>query len=77
MSDLTQKKWGKNVEKKSCYICGKEALGKNEIGLTRKLLDKDSKRFYCLGCLAEFLEIDVEFLLAKIEEFKEQGCKLF
>jgi len=65
------------VEKKSCYICGKEALSKNEIGLTKKLLDKDSKRFYCLDCLAEYLEIDTEFLLAKVEELKEQGCKLF
>lgn len=65
------------MEKKCCYICGKEALSKNEIGLTKKLLDKDSKRFYCLHCLAEYLEIDTEFLLAKIEEFKEQGCTLF
>ncbi len=61
----------------NCYICGKEALSKNEIGLTKKLLDKDSKRFYCLDCLADNLEIDTEFLLAKVEEFKEQGCKLF
>ena len=65
------------MEKKCCYICGKEALSKNEIGLTKKLLDKDLKRFYCLDCLAEYLEIDTEFLLAKIEEFKEQGCTLF
>jgi len=65
------------VENKICYICGKEALSKNEIGLTKKLLDKDSKRFYCLDCLADYLEVDFEFLIAKIEEFKEQGCKLF
>jgi len=65
------------VEKKSCYICGKEALSKNEIGLIKKLLDKDSKRFYCIDCLAEYLEVDTEFLLDKVEEFKEQGCKLF
>lgn len=65
------------MEKKCCYICGKEALSKNEIGLTKKLLDKDSMRFYCLDCLAEYLEIDTEFLLARIEEFKEQGCALF
>lgn len=62
---------------KICYVCGKEDLSKNEIGLTKKLLGKDLKRFYCLDCLAEYLEVDTEFLLAKIEEFKEQGCKLF
>lgn len=70
-------KWCNFVEKKRCYICEKEALNKNEIGLTKRLLDKDSKRFYCLDCLADCLEVDIEFLLAKIEEFKEQGCKLF
>jgi biotin operon repressor len=70
-------KWCYRVEKISCYICGKETLSKSEIGLTKKLLDNASKRFYCLDCLAEYLEIDTEFLHAKIEELKEQGCKLF
>ena len=76
-SDLTRRKWGNCVEKKSCYICGKEALSKNEIGLTKKLIDQDSNRFYCLDCLAVYLEVDTEFLLARVEEFKEQGCILF
>ena len=65
------------MEKKGCYICGKEGLSRNEIGLTKKLIGKDSEYFYCLDCLAENLETDTEFLLAKIEEFKEHGCKLF
>jgi predicted nucleic-acid-binding Zn-ribbon protein len=65
------------MKKKSCYICGKEALSKNEIGLTKKLIDRNSSQFYCIDCLAEHLEVDTEFLIAKIEEFKEQGCTLF
>ena len=65
------------MEQKSCYICEKETLSKNEIGLTKKLIGRNSKRFYCLDCLAESLEVDTEFLLAKVEEFKEQGCILF
>ena len=65
------------MEKKSCYNCGEKTLRKNEIGLTKKLLDKNSKQFYCLDCLADYLEVDTEFLLAKVEEFKEQGCTLF
>ncbi|MDR2733022.1 MAG: hypothetical protein LBC99_00080 [Spirochaetota bacterium] len=63
--------------KKSCCICEKETLTKNEIGLTKKLLDKNAKRFYCIDCLAMYLEVDPEILLSKIEEFKEQGCTLF
>jgi hypothetical protein len=66
-----------NMKFKKCYGCGKEPLNKIEVGLTRKLLDKDSKRLYCLTCLAEYLELDIELLLTKVEEFKEQGCKLF
>lgn len=65
------------MAEKKCYICEKEALSKNEIGLTRKLLNKNSSRFYCLDCLADYLEVESEFLLAKVEEFKEQGCDLF
>ena len=61
----------------NCFVCGKENLSKNEVGLTKKLLNKDAKRFYCLYCLAEYLEVEADFLLEKVEEFKEQGCKLF
>lgn len=65
------------MEKKNCYVCGKEALSKNEIGLTKKLLSRETKTFYCLDCLAEYLEVDTECLLEKVEEFKAQGCDLF
>ena len=65
------------MESKVCSVCGKEHLSKNEIGLTKKLLDRNAKRFYCLDCLAEYLEVDTEFLLEKVEEFKLQGCTLF
>lgn len=63
--------------KVACYICGKENLNKNEIGLTKKLLGRNVTRFFCLDCLAKDLEVDVEVLLAKIEEFKADGCTLF
>lgn len=38
---------------------------------------KDSKYYYCFECLAQYLEVDVEVLFAKLEEFKEDGCQLF
>lgn len=62
---------------KTCYVCGKTPLSKNEIGLTKKLIDKKSQIFYCLPCLADYLEVTPDELLAKIEEFKEEGCTLF
>ena len=62
---------------KKCYICNKTPLTKDEIGLTKKLIDRNAKTFYCLPCLAEYLEVTEEELLAKIEEFKDEGCTLF
>lgn len=32
---------------------------------------------FCLSCLAEQLEVTEEELVDKINEFKEEGCKLF
>ncbi len=62
---------------KKCCACGRELVKKNELGLSKKLIDPNGKTFYCLECLAEYLEVDVEFLLEKIQEFREQGCVLF
>lgn len=65
------------MEQIRCSSCGKKPLNKDEIGLTKKLLGRDSSQFLCLICLAEYFEVDPDFMLAKIEEFKEQGCTLF
>ena len=65
------------MEKKKCYVCGKQPLTRNEIGLTKKLIDPKAKSFYCLQCLAESLDVTAEELLAKVEYFKNEGCKLF
>ena len=63
--------------KNSCVMCGKEHLNKDTIGINKKLLGEDIENFYCLDCLAEYLDCTVDELLDKIEEFKEEGCKLF
>ena len=63
--------------KKICYVCGKEELEKNEAGLNQKIFGKKVARFYCYDCLAEYLEIEIDELMAKIEDFKTQGCPLF
>lgn len=52
-------------------------LSKDEIGLTKKLIDKESKVFYCIECLAEQLEVTVEELENKLADFKAEGCTLF
>jgi len=59
-----------------CYLCEAE-IDKNIIALNKKLLGRKITRFYCLNCLAEYLEVTPDELLARIEDFKAQGCKLF
>ncbi len=63
--------------KVNCVSCFKENLEKDTIALNKKLLGKDIEKFYCMDCLADFLNVTVEELLDKIEEFKEEGCELF
>ena len=62
---------------KTCIACGKEPLSKDEIGINKKLLSEQAENFYCMDCLADYLEVETQDLLDKIEEFKEEGCKLF
>ena len=67
----------RKVKKISCVSCGKETLEKNEIGINKKLLGEQVGSFYCMDCLADYLGVSVQDILDKIEEFKDQGCKLF
>lgn len=60
-----------------CYICGKKNLTRNEIGLNKKLIGQDVKKFHCLQCLADYLELSVDELEERIQEFKDAGCTMF
>ncbi|MBP3693068.1 MAG: hypothetical protein J6J31_01355 [Thermoguttaceae bacterium] len=67
----------KRNESHACRVCKKTPLTKNELGLTKKLIDPKAAEFFCLECLADYLEVTSEELLDKIEDFKQEGCKLF
>lgn len=60
-----------------CKVCFKKPISKDEIGINKKLLGKDIRTFFCIDCLANYLDCSVEELLDKIEEFKSEGCTLF
>ena len=61
----------------ACIACGKEPLTKDEIGICKKLLGLETSMFYCLPCLADYLTVTEQDIEDKIQEFKEEGCKLF
>ena len=62
--------------KKVCCECGK-SLKKDEIALSKKLIDLETEDFYCIDCMADYIGCSVQDLKEKIQEFKEQGCTLF
>lgn len=62
---------------KHCVSCCKHPLSKDEYGICIKLLGEETEVFYCLDCLADYLDVKKQDILDKIEEFKDEDCKLF
>lgn len=60
-----------------CAWCDAPITEKDVIGINRKLTREDTHVFYCLPCFAEYCGCTVEDLEERIEQFKEEGCKLF
>lgn len=52
-------------------------MSKNAIGINIKLRGERIQDYFCLECLAENFGCDVQDILDKIEEFRNEGCKLF
>ncbi len=60
----------------NCRTCGKP-LHPDEIGLTKKLINRGATTFYCVDCLAKQFQVEPDDLRRKIEEFRAMGCVLF
>ena len=60
----------------ACAKCGRE-IDRDEIGLTKKLINRGTTTYFCIDCLAEKFEVTREDLEKKIVEFREMGCTLF
>ena len=59
-----------------CVKCGKP-LEFNDIGATKKFINRGATEFMCRACLAKELGVSEELIEKKIEQFKRQGCMLF
>lgn len=59
----------------TCIKCGRELCG-NDIGLTKKLINRGATDFFCIDCLAEKFDCSRELLEEKIKQFKSSGCTL-
>jgi len=59
-----------------CVRCGVH-LTNDEKALTRKLINRGTTQYFCLGCLADHFQVTEDILREKIREFKAMGCTLF
>ena len=59
-----------------CAACA-APLTRDEIALTKKLINRGTTQFYCYECLAKHFQVTVALLHEKVEQFREMGCVLF
>ena len=62
--------------KEECKIC-QRPLTADEVAVTRKLISRGAKEFYCTCCLAGHFRVTPEVIEEKIRYFKSIGCILF
>ncbi len=60
----------------NCENCRRE-LEYDEVGLSRKLISRGTRTFYCITCLAADFKVSEEKLRELIERYKAGGCTLF
>lgn len=59
-----------------CETCSRE-LTRDEIALSKKLVNRGTTRFWCISCLAEHFQVTEADLEQKILDFRAMGCTLF
>lgn len=59
-----------------CARCGRE-LTPDEVGLSRKLINRGTTMFFCLTCLSRDFRLPEADLVDMIARFREAGCMLF
>ena len=59
-----------------CAQCG-QVLTSDEIGLSRKLINRGTTMFFCLRCMCVRFSTDEKTLGDMIERFRNAGCAMF
>ena len=59
-----------------CAACARP-LTPDEIAITRKLVNRGAKTWFCADCLAKRFEVSREDIEERIAYFKRMGCTLF
>ncbi len=64
------------TEKAACCKCA-SPICKDEIAITKRLINRGATQCYCTACLAEAFGIHPEDIERSTRYYKEIGCTLF
>ena len=59
-----------------CKEC-QRPISRDEVGLTRKLINRGLTEFYCFECLGKIYRLDMKTMKDMVESFRAAGCTLF
>lgn len=59
-----------------CKKCGMP-LTRDEVAVTKKLINRGAKEFMCYRCLAVWFEVPESAIRERAAYFKSTGCTLF
>lgn len=65
-----------NSSQNICIKCG-ALLENDDIGATKKLINRGATEFMCVPCLALHFNVSEELIRKKIDEYRAYGCSLF
>lgn len=64
------------TEKAVCCKCA-ASISRDEIAITKRLINRGATKYYCTACLAEAFGITAEDIERSIRHYKQIGCTLF
>lgn len=67
---------GSDMTDERCTECSRQ-LTRDEVAVTKKLINRGATEFMCADCLAKYYEVDVEAVYERMEYFRTMGCTLF
>ena len=67
---------GRDLTAFNCKQCGTR-LTRDEVAVTKKLINRGATEFMCAKCLAEYYKVDESAVRERMEYFRSTGCALF
>ena len=67
---------GSELTDARCVKCARQ-LTRDEVAVTKKLINRGATEFMCADCLAAYYQVDVSAVYERMEYFRAMGCTLF